>query len=160
MGACQTELVAQRVHEQQARLHLEVVLGAVDVEAHGNGPGHTSPPLIVDLLVKLLLGWRDVERLVSSTTIRAYRRQRVGPAPTTARSARAGAASGASPRSSGARASPGASPRAPGARASPGATTRPRSRAGAAHAGSLAAGAATRSSAWHGRRRRSGLRYS
>src|SRR5436305_14842479 len=140
MGACQTELVAQRVHEQQARLHHEVVLGAIDVEAHGNGPGHTSPPLIVDLLVKLLLGWRDVERLVSSTTIRAYQRQRVGPAPTTARSARAGAASGASPRSSGAR----ASPRAPGARASPGATTRPRSRAGAAHAGSLAAGAATR----------------
>ena len=34
VGSCQTKLITKRVNEQQARLHLKVVLDAVDVQAN------------------------------------------------------------------------------------------------------------------------------
>ena len=41
--AGQPELVAQRVDQQQPRLDLELVLHAVDVQAHRNRCAHSSP---------------------------------------------------------------------------------------------------------------------
>ena len=39
----QPEVIAYRMDQQQARLHLQVVLDAVDVQADGNGSTHASP---------------------------------------------------------------------------------------------------------------------
>src|SRR5207302_640334 len=43
MSAGEPKLVSQSMHEQQARLNVELMLYAVDVESHRYGCAHSSP---------------------------------------------------------------------------------------------------------------------
>jgi hypothetical protein len=44
MRAGQAEVVTQGVHQQQAGLHRELMINAVDCETHRNSCAHLAPP--------------------------------------------------------------------------------------------------------------------